>query len=50
MTLQTTPDRQPLLSRAQTDPVKKRAPPKPITLTNMRTYSMDAKGVFILSD
>jgi hypothetical protein len=50
MTSQTTPDRQPLLSRAQTDPVKKRAPPKPITLTNMRTYSMDAKGVFILSD
>jgi hypothetical protein len=23
---------------------------KPVALSNMRTYSMDAKGVFILSD
>lgn len=29
---------------------KKKAPEKRISLSNMRTYSMDAKGVFILND
>ncbi|KAF1916086.1 hypothetical protein BDU57DRAFT_515961 [Ampelomyces quisqualis] len=44
-----TPDRQPL-ARSQSDIPKKVKPERPILLSNMRTYSMDAKGVFILSD
>ncbi|OAL01280.1 hypothetical protein IQ06DRAFT_139469 [Phaeosphaeriaceae sp. SRC1lsM3a] len=46
---QTPPDRKTLI-RSKTDTPKKTAPPKPISLSNMRTYSMDSKGVFILSD
>ncbi|KAH7409950.1 hypothetical protein DE146DRAFT_603489 [Phaeosphaeria sp. MPI-PUGE-AT-0046c] len=44
-----TPDRK-ILYRSKTDTPKKTAPAKPISLSNMRTYSMDSKGVFILSD
>jgi hypothetical protein len=44
-----TPERKPV-ARSQTDPPKKAAPEKRISLSNMRTYSMDAKGVFILNE
>ncbi|KAH4200597.1 hypothetical protein HBI46_042530 [Parastagonospora nodorum] len=47
--LQVTPERK-TVARSQTDPPKKTAPEKRISLSNMRTYSMDAKGVFILNE